>query len=179
LKPKTVSQLDQWQVFGNVALQLKADVCAVLRTLDLQYSSMPTYASLSATLPSMERGPLLYQYSQRHTNAAAKKAELLQTKLDSLHRTVSEPTLHEKQFYKEVAQIEVPGGDIIELMDEPRIQYKKAQKAASVCKINFAGGSAEQTTTYRRNFTNPGSLVTLGVGTKRTDNSDPMLATFS
>ena len=25
---------------------------------------------------------------------------------------------------------------------------KKAQKAASVCKINFAGGSAEQTTTY-------------------------------
>jgi hypothetical protein len=179
LKPKTNSQLDQWQVFGNVALQLKADVCAVLRTLDLQYSSMPTYASLSATLPSMERGPLLYQYSQRHTNAAAKKAELLQTKLDSLHRTVSEPTLHEKQFYKEVAQIEVPGGDIIELMDEPRIQYKKAQKAASVCKINFAGGSAEQTTTYRRNFTNPGSMVTLGVGSRKVDQSDPMLATFS
>jgi hypothetical protein len=179
LKPKTVSQLDQWQVFGNAALQLKADVCAVLRTLDLQFSSMPTYATLSAAFPSMERGPLLYEYFMRHKAAAAKKAELLHTKLDTLQRTVSEPTLHEKQFYKEVAQIEVPGGDIIELMDEPRIQYKKAQKAASVCKINFAGGSAEQTTTYRRNFTNPGNLVTLGVGSKKMDITDPMLATFS
>jgi hypothetical protein len=92
---------------------------------------------------------------------------------------VSEPTLHEKQFYKEVAQIEVPGGDIIELMDEPRIQYRKAQKAASVCKINFAGGSAEQTTTYRRNFTNPGPMTSVGVGSKKIDQSDPMLATFS
>merc|ERR1719201_708693 len=179
LKPKTVSQLDQWQVFGNAAPQLKADVCAVLRTLNLQFSSMPTYAMLSASMPSMERGPLLYEYSQRFKTAAEKKADLLRTKLDTLQRTVSEPTLHEKQFYKEVAQIEVPGGDIIELMDEPRIQYKKAQKAASVCKINFAGGSAEQTTTYRRNFTNPGSLTSVGVGSKKIDQSDPMLATFS
>jgi len=179
LKPKTVSQLDQWQVFGNAAPQLKADVCAVLRTLNLQFSSMPTYAMLSASMPSMERGPLLYEYSQRFKTAAEKKADLLRTKLDTLQRTVSEPTLHEKQFYKEVAQIEVPGGDIIELMDEPRIQYKKAQKAASVTKINFAGGSAEQTTTYRRNFTNPGNMVTLGVGSRKVDQSDPMLATFS
>jgi hypothetical protein len=179
LKPKTNSQLDQWQVFGNAALQLKADVCAVLRTLALQFSSMPTYATLSATSPSMERGPLLYEYSQRHKSAAEKKADLLRTKLDTLHRTASEPTLHEKQFYKEVAQIEVPGGDIIELMDEPRIQYRKAQKAASVCKINFAGGSAEQTTTYRRNFTNPGPMTSVGVGSKKIDQSDPMLATFS
>jgi hypothetical protein len=179
LKPKTVSQLDQWQVFGNAAQQLKADICAVLRTLDLQFTSMPTYDSLSRSMPGMERGPLLYEYSRRHTAAAEKKAELLRTKLDTLSRTVSEPTLHEKQFYKEVAMIEVPGGDIIELMDEPRIQYRKAQKAASVCKINFAGGSAEQTTTYRRNFTNPGNLVTIGVGSRKVDQTDPMLATFS
>jgi hypothetical protein len=179
LKPKTREQLDQWQVFGSAALPAKADVVAVLRTLELQYSSMPTYASMCSTMSDMERGPLLYQFSQRFKTGAERKAELLRTKLDTLHRTASEPTLHEKQFYKEVAQIEVPGGDIVELMDEPRIQYKKAQKAASVCKINFAGGSAEQTTTYRRNFTNPGRMVTLGVGNQKTDSTDPMLATFS
>merc|ERR1719213_1444308 len=46
LKPKTVQQLDQWQVFGNATPQMKADVCAVLRTVEMQYSSMPTYFSM-------------------------------------------------------------------------------------------------------------------------------------
>jgi hypothetical protein len=178
LKPKVVSQLDQWQVFGNAAPQAKADLVAVLRTLELQHSSMPTYASMSATM-SMERGPLLFEYSRRNATQAERKAETLRSKLMDLHRTASEPTLHERLFYEEVAKIEVPGGDIPELMDEPMIQYKKAQKAASVCKINFAGGSADATTTYMRHFTRPPPTTTLGVSKNRIRESDPMMATFS
>ena len=34
----------------------------------------------------------------------------------------SEPTLHEKAYYASRALIDRPGGDIPELMDEPRIQ---------------------------------------------------------
>jgi hypothetical protein len=179
LKPKVVTQLDQWQVFGGAQPQIKSDVVAVLRTLDLQFQSMPTYATMTATFQQMERGPLLFEYSRRHATQAERKAETLRNKFAALQRTASEPTLHEKVFYEEVAKIEVPGGDIPELMDEPMIQYKKAQKAASVCKINFAGGSAEATTTYARHFTRPPPTTTLGVSKGRISESDPMMATFS
>jgi hypothetical protein len=166
LQPKVVSQLDQWQVFGGATPQVKAEVVAVLRTLELQFQSMPTYGTMAATM-KMERGPLLFEYSRCHATQAERKAETLRGKLMDLQRTASEPTLHERLFFEEVAKIEVPGGDIPELMDDPKIQYKKAQKAASVCKINFAGGSADATTTYMRNYTRPPPTVTVGVSRNR------------
>jgi len=177
LKPKTVQQLDQWQVFGNASPQMKADVCAVLRTVEMQCSSLPTYWTMLNECKGMERGPFLFEFSKRHQTYAMRKAETFRNKLGELQRTASEPTLHEKEYYAAQALIDRPGGDIPELMDEPRIQYQKAMKAASQCKINFAGGSSELTSTYKRHYPPPPPLVTLAVRPRKVD--DGMLTTFS
>jgi len=178
LKPKVVQQLDQWQVFGSATPQMKADVCAVLRTVEMQYSSMPTYFTMLGETPEMERGPFLFEFSKRHQTYASRRADSLQRKLYELQRTSSEPTLHEREYMKDVALIERPGGDIPELMDEPRIQYQKAIKAASQCKINFAGGSTETVSTYQRHYPRPPMMSLLGPQ-KKSKAEEGMMATFS
>lgn len=73
LKPKSVQQLDQWQVFGSATPQLKADVCAVLRTVEMQHSSMPTYFGMLNETPKMDRGPFLFEFSKRHQTYATRR----------------------------------------------------------------------------------------------------------
>lgn len=178
LKPKCVQQLDQWQVFGTATPQYKAEVCAVLRTVEMQYTSMPTYTSMQGETPEMEKGAFLFEFSKRHQTYAQRRADGLQRKLYDLQRTSSEPTLHEKEYFRDVALIDRPGGDMPELMDEPRIQYQKAIKAASQCKINFAGGSSETVSTYQRHFPRPPQRAMVGPG-KRHHVEEGMMATFS
>jgi len=167
LKPQIVNQLDQWQVFGGATPQLQAEVCQILRTLDLQSAGMPTYATMQASLPGMARGPLLHQYSRRHQLTAMRRNESFQTKLEGLQRTASEPTIHEHEFTRALAQIKVPGGDAIELQDLPPIQYAKARQANSVCKINFAGGSQDPVSSYTRHYPAPPQKSGLGLPKKK------------
>jgi hypothetical protein len=159
LKREVVSKLEEWQVYGRASGAEQAEICAVLRTLVKQVGEVPGYTghvvSMTRTQPGTQRGPMLYEYSQRFNRAEAAKRELIEGKYMQLQRAQSEPTLFEKEMSSEMAKIKFPGGDIPKMMDPPTIQYMKAQEAAAQCKINFAGGAQDLTTTYERTFIPP------------------------
>jgi len=171
LKREVVQKLEEWQVYGKASPAEMAEVCSVLRTIGKQVGEVPTYMQHSVMhgkttepgSPAAARGPMLYEYSQRFNRADAAKRDLIESKYATLQRAQSEPTLYEQEMAREMAAIKVPGGDIPRLMDPPTIQYMKMQEAAAQCKINFAGGAQDLSTTYQRHYiTPPPRPLTLG-----------------
>lgn len=160
LKREVVQKLEEWQVYGRENQGEMAELCQVLRTLVKQVAEVTTFMQHSVSYnkthaKSSARGPMLYDYSQRFNRAEALRRDMIETKMAALSRAQSEPTLYEQEMSRDMAAIKFPGGDRPGLQDAPTIQYMKAKEAATQCKINFAGGAQDLSTSYERHFVHP------------------------